>query len=221
MFTNPPMLLAAAGHAGTNFLSVLTISLILTVVLIVCHFVWTMARPNRPGPRRRWGIWESLVYIGALGCVLLLALTSFGAMARFGAIGGWSLFVHMVGAGMFTTVLPVIALTWAAAHWCCCGCRCKTEKKECCADGDKAEGDAEDSEPKPVGHFFWLAKLCFWTILAAGWVVTMTMLISMLPIFGTDGLNTLLDVHRYAGLIVVVALILHLYAVILRCIGLR
>jgi hypothetical protein len=218
MFTNLPILLAA-GHAGANFPRVLTVTLIFTTALIVVHLVWTIARPKRPGPRKRWGIWESLVYIGALGCVLLLALTSFGAMARFGAIGGWALFVHMVGAGMFTTVLPVIALTWAAAHWCCCDCRDKTEMNPCRGD-DEAEGHTVGNEPT-VGHFFWLAKLCFWTILAAGWVVTMTMLISMLPLFGTDGLNALLNVHRYAGLIVVVALILHLYAVVLRCVGLR
>ena len=37
------------------------------------------------------------------------------------------------------------------------------------------------------------------------------MLLSMLPIFGTDGLHALLDIHRYAGLMAVVVLAIHFY----------
>jgi hypothetical protein len=66
-----------------------------------------------------------------------------------------------------------------------------------------------------------MPKLMFWIILLGGFVVTMTMLLSMLPLFGTDGLYQLLDIHRYAGLLVVVALAIHLYAVVLQRLGWR
>ena len=58
-------------------------------------------------------------------------------------------------------------------------------------------------------------------ILVSGFIVTMTMLVSMLPIFGTDGLHTLLDLHRYSGLVVVIALALHFYGVAIQKVGLQ
>ena len=72
----------------------------------------------------------------------------------------------------------------------------------------------KDEQKQP--HFFWLPKLTFWIVLAAGVVVAGTMLLSMLPLFGTDGLHVLLDIHRYSGLVVVVALLLHLHSVVLQ-----
>ena len=61
----------------------------------------------------------------------------------------------------------------------------------------------------------------FWVILLGGFAVTMTMLLSMLPLFGTGGLHQLLDLHRYSGLLVVVAMVMHLYCVGLQRIGWR
>ena len=61
----------------------------------------------------------------------------------------------------------------------------------------------------------------FWLILVGGLAVSATMLFSMLPLFGTDDLHCLLDIHRYSGLVVVVAMIFHFYSVVLQRIGLR
>ena len=47
------------------------------------------------------------------------------------------------------------------------------------------------------------------------------MLLSMLPLFDTEGLHGLLDIHRYSGLLLVVATMFHLYGVLLRRAGLR
>ena len=47
------------------------------------------------------------------------------------------------------------------------------------------------------------------------------MLVSMLPLFGTDGLESLLDIHRYAGLLAVVTLFMHFYCVLLQRAQLR
>jgi cytochrome b subunit of formate dehydrogenase len=56
----------------------------------------------------------------------------------------------------------------------------------------------------------------FWLLVTGGFVVTMTMLLSMLPLFGTEELEELLEIHRYSGLVVVVAVALHLYCVLLQ-----
>ena len=61
----------------------------------------------------------------------------------------------------------------------------------------------------------------FWLFLTSGLAVILTMLLSMLPIFGTDGLHVLLDIHRYAGLMAVVVLTLHFYCVLLQRARLR
>ncbi len=58
----------------------------------------------------------------------------------------------------------------------------------------------------------------FWLILIGGLVAIGTMILMMLPVFGTDGLVLLLDIHRY-GLAVVVATVLHLYAALLPRFG--
>jgi cytochrome b subunit of formate dehydrogenase len=59
----------------------------------------------------------------------------------------------------------------------------------------------------------------FWVILVAGLIVIGTMILSMLPVFGTHGLELLLAIHRYAGLAVVAATVLHLYATLLPRFG--
>ena len=60
-----------------------------------------------------------------------------------------------------------------------------------------------------------------WLILAAGLIAASTMLVSMLPVFGTDGLLRLLNIHRYSSLLVVVALLFHFYGVGLQRFGRR
>ncbi len=133
--------------------------------------------------------------------VAILGLTSFYGVLRFHVLDGWLLFAHMFGAGAFTAMLPLWALTWSSAHqW---------------AKPQETQGEQQPS------FFFWLPKLTFWLILAGGIVVTGTMLLSMLPLFGTEGLHRLLDIHRYSGLIVVIALLLHLYGVVLQRARLR
>ena len=148
-----------------------------------------------------WNWWQTLVYLGTVISVAILGLTSFYGVLRYHVLDGWLLFAHMFGAGAFTAMLPLWALTWSPAHrW--------------------IVPPATGGE-RPSSRFFWLPKLTFWLILAAGIVVTGTMLLSMLPLFGTEGLHQLLDIHRYSGLIVVIALLLHLYGVALQRVRLR
>jgi len=203
MFVQPDILLADAGGAlGTAFNAGLPFVLICTAGLIVLHLIITFVRRGQRVERPPWSLWEKLVYLATLVSVAGLGVTSFFTVMRFGAMHGWALFAHMVAAGMFTFVLPVLAITWCGVN------RFAVQS-----------GPEKDSEDAP--RFFWLPRATFWVILAGGLVVTLTMLLSMLPVFGTEGLQSLLDVHRYAGLVVVVAMILHLYSVTIQCLGLN
>ena len=61
----------------------------------------------------------------------------------------------------------------------------------------------------------------FWVFLCAGLIAMLTMLVSMLPLFGSDGLEVLADIHRYAGLLAVITLFIHFYCVLLQRAQLR
>ena len=134
--------------------------------------------------------------------MVVLGFSAFVAMTRFGVLDGWFLYVHMFGAGALVAVLPLLAVTWSEANQFCV---------EPAADGMVAGGQ----------QFFWLPKVMFWALLVGGFFVSGTMLLSMLPLFGSDALHKLLDVHRYSGLLAVVAMVLHVYGVSLQRAGLR
>jgi cytochrome b subunit of formate dehydrogenase len=108
----------------------------------------------------------------------------------------------MFGAGALVGLLPVLAITWAGPS-------------------RFGRGPAGTDEETYAPRFFWIPKVMFWLFLTSGLIVVMTMLLSMLPLFGTHGLHVLLDIHRYAGLLAVVVLVVHFYCVLLQRARLR
>jgi len=189
-------------HPGKVFPAVLMATLIATVAVIFIHLVLALVSRRPAQPHSRFNLWEKLVYLGTLVAVAVAGVTSFYSVLRFGGTHGWWLFFHMFGAGALTGVLPLLALTWGGAN----------------RFGQTAElPAAAAAQPR----FFWIPRVMFWLFLVSGFVVMMTMLVSMLPLFGSEGLEVLLDIHRYAGLLAVVTLAIHFYAVILQRVGLR
>jgi hypothetical protein len=201
MQANLDTLLAVVSPAEPPlFYRLLGIVLIATAAVIVLHLLLTGLRSPHRATRPAWNGWQQLIYLGTVLSVAVLGITSFYAVLRYQILDGWLLFVHMFGAGAFTALLPLLALAWCPAH------RFVTDARE---------------TPDAPSYFFWLPKVAFWVMLAAGIVVTGSMLLSMLPLLGTDRLHMLLNVHRYSGLVVVVALLLHLYGVVLQRARLR
>jgi len=92
----------------------------------------------------------------------------------------WVLMIHMMAAPVFALGLAAVALTWA----------------DLCRKG---------STP----HLGAAAKILFWIILVCGLVVILTGVVPMLPIFGTDGQHLLYLTHRYAGIVLAVAVLMH------------
>ena len=191
-----------AAHPGEQFRTLLPYALIAALLVVLVYVIAGILSGRRAERKSRWTLWEQLVYLVTLVSVAILAVTSFGALIRFGELSGWALFAHMVGAGMFVFTLPVLAITWFAAN----------------QFDVRRIGERGQETPR---RFYWLPKVMFWILLTGGFVVSMTMLLSMLPLFGTSGLSELLDLHRYAGLVVVVALALHAGGVILQRLGRR
>ncbi len=195
MSAHPSLFIAeAAAHPEDGFTRALPYVLVGVVVLIILDLVTSK---KSLGGVSRWNWWETLLYLGTVVSVAILGFTSFGAMFSRGGLQGWTLFAHMLGAGVLVAVLPLLALTWCAAN-----------------RFGRPRGAEQAADDKQKFHGF--AKAMFWIKLTGGLVVTMTMLLSMLPVFGTEDLRALLVAHRYAGLVVVLALIFHLY-IVLRC----
>jgi hypothetical protein len=190
-----------------SYLNIVVGTFALASVVIVLHFVvCLLRRPATTPSRSRWRVWEKLLYLILTLAVLVLAGTSWYAMWTDGVLAGWLLMLHMAGAGTFVTALPLVALAWAY-------------RSRFFVDRVRPRSSAE-TEPR-TPQFLWLARVAFWVILAAGFLNVMTMLISMLPLFGTDDLTELLTFHRYTGLAVVAALLLHIYANVLTRLHLR
>ena len=189
-------------HPGKAFPSVLSVVLLAAGGVILLHLVLALIGGKAAKTRRRLNLWERLVYLGALASVSVLAVTSFYSVLAFGTMSGWWLFVHMFGAGTLVGVLPLMAINWAGPS-------------------RFGQGRSSQDEETFAPRFFWLPKLMFWLFLLSGLAVVLTMLLSMLPIFGTDGLHSLLDIHRYAGLMAVVVLAIHFYCVLLQRARLR
>ncbi|MFV1964313.1 MAG: hypothetical protein ACC628_02735 [Pirellulaceae bacterium] len=202
MFTHIGVLFSdVAGHSGESFRRNLAGLLIAAAAVIALHWCLSLRGRRSANAKARWNRWEKLVYLGAMVSVAVLGFTSFFAVLRYGMLSGWLLFAHMFGAGLFVGVLPFLSVTWCEAS--------------------RFEGHRTAARNDGPRRFFWFPKLMFWMILLGGFIVTVTMLLSMLPLLGTDGLIQLLDIHRYAGLLVVVAMMMHGYCVALQRVGWR
>jgi cytochrome b subunit of formate dehydrogenase len=95
----------------------------------------------------------------------------------------WVLMAHMAAAPVFAAALAGVAVTWA----------------DLCRKGSKPRLGAA-------------AKVLLWIILVCGLVVMLSGVLPMTPLFGTDGQRALYLTHRWAGIVLAAAVLLHLPA---------
>lgn len=123
---------------------------------------------------------EHLVHgLAGLG-LLVQAVTGFGPRLFGGPPREWLLFIHMLGAGAFVVGFSGTALQWSR--------RCRL----------------------PAPSALSLAqRFIFGITLLLGLAVAAPMLIAMLPVVGHRGQETLVDVHFYAALALLIAIGIH------------
>ncbi|MGO8696198.1 MAG: hypothetical protein ACLQVY_00555 [Limisphaerales bacterium] len=115
---------------------------------------------------------------------VVLALTGIGTYAiGHPPMTHWALMTHVAAAPLFALALAAVALTWAGA----------------CTRGGGAGLSGT-------------AKFLFWVILLCGLVVLLTGVVPMTPVFGTRGQHALYLLHRYSGIVLTAAVLLHLPA---------
>jgi cytochrome b subunit of formate dehydrogenase len=147
-----------------------------------------------------WAKHTRLAYVFGLLSLALMAVTSFVPRLIFGkAMSGYLLMLHVGSSPVFIACLTFTVLTWAYE------CRLNQEDwQSICRLGRCQVKDALANPGLGCKLSFWLAA-----ILAVP--ASLSMILSMYPIFGTHGLEFLFCLHQYTGLGLALLAIIHVY----------
>jgi hypothetical protein len=127
---------------------------------------------------------KTVVAFLAFVCASLLALLGFTATILGRPMTGYLLLAHVAVGGAFTVCLAATALWWAEAH----------------GVGRLEEVDESGSGGDRLGV---LRKTLFWCFVVLGFGSVATALLSMVPVFGPDGIDVLSALHRWCALLLV------------------
>jgi cytochrome b subunit of formate dehydrogenase len=157
------------------------------------------------------GILRKLVYLLALLCFVVLAITGFYPTVVLGKhISGYLIMVHATFAPIFAICLAVLAVMWA--------------RNSCFTGSDwpwfqrfvqrvtLVKGTGEQERPQSSLGL----KISFWLIVFLALPLALSIVLSMFPFFGTHWQELLLGIHRYTALLFSLAAIVHIYLII-RC----
>jgi cytochrome b subunit of formate dehydrogenase len=123
-------------------------------------------------------------YCAMCAGAFVLAATGIGVFALGKApMTHWVLMAHVAAAPVFALGLAAVALTWSGP-------------------GRSGSGGA--------GRMGWAATVLLWVILVCGLVVILSGVVPMTPLLGTGGQRMLYLTHRYAGIVLAAAILLHL-----------
>jgi hypothetical protein len=117
---------------------------------------------------------------------------------------GWWLVAHIVSAGVFVPVVTVMVLFFPRG----------LAPPEVSLDNRNASTSDLSVEPVPdppplIETGCSSSAVVYSLILVLSLAVTSTILLGMFPLFGTLGLERLIDIHRYSGLGLFAAVVLH------------
>ncbi|MHC4386482.1 MAG: hypothetical protein ACYSUG_05765 [Planctomycetota bacterium] len=159
--------------------------------------------PQKLGPVGRL---RNIAFLVALLSFCVLLLTGFGPLLLGCRLHGYLLMIHATFAPVFIACAAFIAITGAGQY-------------------AFNKGDAEQF-PSPCWKLpkradgCWLAdtgigaKAGFWMLIVMSLPVTLTMVLSMLPIFGPEGQGFLFNTHRWCALVFGLTAIVELYILI-------
>ncbi|MGA2173090.1 MAG: cytochrome b/b6 domain-containing protein [Sedimentisphaerales bacterium] len=148
------------------------------------------------------GAIRKLVFLVAMLCFAVLVVTGFVPMIFLGkSITGWWLMIHATAAPVFAACMAVLAVLWADRN--------RLDKNYW-----PWLNHILHRQPKSVAlpekHELKL-RICFWIVLSLSLPVILTAVLGMFKLFGTDGQELLLQLHRYCTLLLSLFAIVYLY----------
>ena len=156
------------------------------------------------------GVLRILVYLLALLCFVVLAVTGFYPTLVLGEhISGYLVMVHATFAPIFAVCLAVLAVMWAS--------RCRFvysdwpwfERFVQRVTSVKSSSEEAPSNSSGLGQ-----KMAFWLIIFLALPLILSIVLSMFPLFGTHWQELLLSTHRYTALVFALVVIVHTYLLI-------
>jgi cytochrome b subunit of formate dehydrogenase len=158
------------------------------------------------------GVLRKLVYLLALLCFVVLAVTGFYPTLVLGEhISGYLVMVHATFAPIFAICLAVLAVMWASNSRLAGSDWPWFQRFVQRVTLVKSTGEETPPESSGLGQ-----KISFWLIIFLALPLALSIVLSMFPIAGTHWQELLLGIHRYTALVFAIAVIVHLYLII-RC----
>jgi cytochrome b subunit of formate dehydrogenase len=149
------------------------------------------------------GALRKLVYLLALLCFLILAVTAFyPVLVLKEPIHGYWLILHATFAPVFVICLAGLAVMWAGN--CCFNKNDWPPLQRVLGRESANKVDANEL----------LRKICFWLIILLALPLILSIILSMFQLFGTYWQELLLNIHRYVALVFAVVAIVHTYLII-------
>lgn len=146
---------------------------------------------------------RKLIFLLGLLSFGVLLLTGFGPLLFGYKLGGYWLMIHATFAPVFIGCAAIVVLLGAAEY-----------------AFNRKDADAIQHRFCSRKDGCWLtdsgvgAKAGFWLLAALTLPVTLTMVLSMLPLFGTDGQEMLFQLHRWSALFFALTALVELYMLI-------
>ncbi|UCG57453.1 MAG: cytochrome b/b6 domain-containing protein [Phycisphaerales bacterium] len=150
------------------------------------------------------GILRRLVYLLALLCFVVLAITGFYPLLIQGKhISGYLMMVHATFAPVFAICLAVLTVMWAS--------RCRLDKSDFPLIQRILKRFTNlniPSEPIPKSSLLG-QKIAFWLIVFLALPLILSIILSMFPLAGTCGQELLLATHRNVAIVFAVVAVIH------------
>ena len=136
---------------------------------------------------------KRMIYLFTLFLFFILALSAFIPLILFGdSLSGIFLLIHVSVAPLFSIFLAILIILFAHSN-------------------QFSKYDLDNSKNNGIFIFNQMGyiKITFWLIVFFSIPTMISVILSMFPLFGTEGQLYLLEIHRYSTLIVLILVILH------------
>jgi cytochrome b subunit of formate dehydrogenase len=189
------------------------IAILTTLVGIVLHRLVSPSKKKRQRKSTKKsivGVLRILVYLLALLCFVVLAVTGFYPTLVLGEhISGYLLMIHATFAPIFAVCLAVLAVMWAS--------RCRLSYSDW--PGFQRFVQRVTLVKNTVNETLYNSiglgqKITFWLIIFLALPLILSIVLSMFPLFGTHWQELLLSTHRYTALVFAMVAIVHTYFII-------
>ncbi|UCC98453.1 MAG: hypothetical protein JSW66_00895 [Phycisphaerales bacterium] len=166
-----------------------------------------MSRKSSKPKRSLVDVLRMLAYLVALLCFVVLAVTGFYPVLVLGEhVSGYLVMAHATFAPVFTVCVAVLAVMWAR------NCRFTAGDWPWLERLVRRATLAQSAGEKPRGRNACLGlgqKVAFWLIIFLVLPLGLSIMLSMLPLFGTHGQEFLLGMHRYTALVFAPIAVVH------------